>query len=137
MEKIIAFFKDATSLLIVLAIIAITIAIFNLSKGMSSNAKGSASTLEQNVVTGQFAEYDGAIVSGADVINAIRLKASKDCTITVITKMNDKGQPYNDGTEYKNFDVTDKDYIEPTAQFEGQVNTSDNKAIKGVTFTQQ
>lgn len=99
--------------------------------------------------------YDGMMVSGSEVVNVINKFRNNMLSVTVRTKVSDISYNYqlkkvDDGTEESNWklgeesmskgytavDVNHAGYINPNAQFRGEVIRDKNHVIIGIFFTQ-
>jgi len=82
----------------------------------------------------EYSAYDNAEVAGSEVMSAVNTKANSNVTVKVITKSST--HDYN-GEIYNIKQVTNADYIEPTAKFDAQIDRTANNTITGITFTQK
>lgn len=98
-----------------------------------SNSKMDVVTTQLDIV--EFKSFDNTTISGSEVISAVNTKASNNITVMVKTKGNQVGKAYNSGS-YNIKAITDKDYIEATAQFKAEIQKTDNGTVTGLTFTQ-
>lgn len=92
--------------------------------------------------------YDNTVVSGADVVNAVRGYGELEITvITMPTRGTTKSVSYsknfvasaNDVNIFLSYGVTtpsDENYINPYARFKGEVLRNSNGALYGMKFTQ-
>ena len=156
--------NDATKVLILVATVIVVCVLCAVGFKMVNEGKSSvnASTNNFNSMTGQYSEvdlaiYDGADVQGSEVVNLIKKATDNNdyLSIFVKTKANNAGVKYNYNftpqkdnkaasiTEYSKDDApklkeskTDKDYINPSAQFTGKVHKDANGIIICIEFTQ-
>lgn len=130
-EKSILSLGDVLGALLVLAVIVVIIwkAITPLQQ--TGNKIDNYTVQFENA---EYNAYDNAEVSGSEVISAVNTKASNNITVKVITK---SGTHDYNGEVYNIKQVTNADYIEPTARFDAQVDRTANKTIVGITFTQK
>ncbi|NLK74035.1 MAG: hypothetical protein GX288_01940 [Clostridiales bacterium] len=156
--------NDATKVLILVATVIVVCVLCAVGFKMVNEGKSSvnASTNNFNSMTGQYSEvdlaiYDGADVQGSEVVNLIKKATDNNdyLSIFVKTKANNAGVKYNYNftpqkdnkaasiTEYSKDAApklkeskTDKDYINPSAQFTGKVHKDANGIIICIEFTQ-
>lgn len=133
----------------------VTCLIISLGFFIAKEAKDSATAGANQIskLNNEFAEndkviYDATEVSGSEVINCIRKFRNDMLAIIVTTKKGTYSYHYsvdeNSGKmsssakkEYKtNTQITDKEYINPTARFLGAVVRDVNGTIIAIKFTQ-
>lgn len=141
--------------LILAAGTVITCLVISLGFYLSKEAQSTASTGTSQIgkINSEFAEndkimYDNVRVSGSEVINAIRKFEDESIGISVETN---SGQTfYGYGFDFNTGEITvmsdnhydesvNKDadtYINPYAEFEGEVIRNANEVITGIAFTQ-
>ncbi|MBY6773691.1 hypothetical protein FDC64_11420 [Clostridium botulinum] len=106
---------------------------FGKAGNMVKTGDSSLNEVSSTISTSKFSEYDGTTVSGTQAINAIRMFATKNFTVTVNTN---KGSKAYNANSYSITDISDTNYIEPTAQFKCQLGKSGNDTVNSVTLTQ-
>lgn len=126
--------KMAVGIIITLMVIGIGIGLFAKVLPSLDSAHKKVDTVTEQMDSMYYKNYDSTVVSGSEVLSAINTKASEDVTVTVATI--GVTTPYNSST-YNQTNVNAKDFIEPTAKFKATIDRNDNKAVKGITFTQQ
>lgn len=134
----------------------ITCVVISLGFYLSKEAQATATTGTSQIgkINSEFAEsdkniYDGAKVSGNEVVNAVKKLAGQEVGIFVITKSTTTFYGYefdiNTGA-LRTASKTDiskagssssSTYINPYAMFQGEVVRNANNAITGIIFTQQ
>ncbi len=154
--------KFAIGLVITMIFIGIVIVAFTFGRNHANNAISSMSKDTSQLEEGRYTQYDGAIITGAEVLNVIQRFEADDICIAVDTDKKDKatvmgtgvgdasGAHYikadftattkRDKTEQEELirnakDVTKNEYINPSAEFYGKVKRSDTTgAIQGINF---
>ncbi|HEX2945643.1 MAG TPA: hypothetical protein VHT96_06785 [Clostridia bacterium] len=152
--------ENATKAILFGAAIVITLVLVSLGFLLLNNATGSVnqqvSDMEQQkqeVLDQKYTKYDGKVVSGSEVLSA--LEEFKDDGISILVKTK---RSTGVGTYYYWMlgtsdvittssgaidtlddakDKTDTTYINPSGKFDAKVLTDTNKAITGISFTQQ
>ena len=154
--------KLAIGLAITMIVIAIIVVAFNFARSHANNAITTMSKSTSQIEESRYTQYDGSIVTGAEVLNIINQFENDEIFVGVTTatvttdtstlKSTDKGattyvRDKNDGTGKKlepekeaeairkAKNIGEKEYINPSSQFYGIVNRStDTNAIIGVSF---
>lgn len=138
MKDLVEWLKENVTLVVVLVIISAIVAIFMLGQGFFAQSMKNAGTTQAKASNSQYNGYDGTIISGAEVISAIRNNASATFTVKVNTTGGlAAGQSYVSANGYAITVPTNVEYIEPSANFKGTLTKSTNLAITGVAFVQQ
>jgi hypothetical protein len=133
----------------------VTCLIISLGFFIAKEAKDSATTganqiskLNNEFVDNDKVIYDATEVSGSEVINCIRKFRNETLGIVVTTKKGTTSYHYTvdekngslskaSKSEYKtSMEITDKEYINPTARFSGAVVRDANDTIIGIKFVQ-
>ncbi len=125
---------------------------FYISREASNAAEagaGKINELQAEFYESSYTIYDGATVSGSEVVNLIRKFADEGIGIKVVTKKSESfylhkfntadGELLDGATlTYKSAqDVSKSNYINPTGRFEGAVVRDANDTITGLIFTQE
>lgn len=105
---------------------------------LSQAVSGKFTTSSSKISNGDTMRYDDEIVSGADVVNAIR--GNTDAIKIEVVTYKSKTEK-NDAVTYTTMDGYKSDpasanYINPNAKFTGKVLRSKSDAIVGISFTQ-
>lgn len=127
----------AVGILFTVGIITWGVSFFGKAGNMTKTADTSLNEVTNNISSSKFTEYDNTTVSGTQTINAIRMYASPTFTVTVRTKKDTSGKSYNTATGYSITDISDSDYIEPTAKFQSILGKTDNGTVNSITLVQQ
>lgn len=133
----------------------ITCIVISLGFYISREAKNTASTGagEINKLNTEFSEsdkviYDGSSISGSEVVSAIKKMKGQSLGVCVVTKETSTYYGYSfdsstgelgsaNSTKYSSStDVSNKNYINPYANFKGEVVRNSNNVITGIVFTQ-
>jgi len=125
----------AVGILITVGVITMGISFYGKANNMTKSADSSLNDITQTISNSKFTEYDGTTVSGTQAINAIRMYASTTFTVEVETI---KGSAsYNVSTGYNITDISNSNYIEPTAKFKSKLDKTDNNTINRITLIQE
>lgn len=122
-------------ILITVGIIAMGLSFYGKAQNMTKTADSSLNDMTQTISNSKFTEYDGTTVSGTQAINAIRMYAADTFTVEINTIKGSKS--YNVGTAYNITDISDSNYIEPTAKFKSTLGKTDNNTVNKITLTQE
>ncbi|MBD8045846.1 hypothetical protein [Clostridium faecium] len=120
-------------MLITIAFITDGFGYFSKSMEMSKSTKTGFDSLSQKLTSASYSDYDNTVVKGSEAINAIRLYAADNFTVTVKTKRSSKS--YNDSI-YNVSNISDTNYIEPTGKFESKLGVNENGTVNSITLTQ-
>jgi hypothetical protein len=129
--------KIGTNVLICLAIIGIVITFYVIGQVMSTGATKNVDSMQATVQNSTYSDYDNTTVSGSQAESAITDYASSQFIITVKTISNTTGVQYITKNGYTITDITDPNYIEPSATFGSKLVKSNNGSVTGIILTQQ
>ncbi|WP_291582744.1 hypothetical protein [Clostridium sp. UBA6640] len=125
----------AVGILITVGIIAMGLSFYGKANNMTKSADTSLNDITQTISNSKYTEYDGTTVSGTQAINAIRLYADSNFTVSVSTKKTTTS--YNSATSYNITDISKSDYIEPTGKFKSKLEKTDNDTVNKIKLTQE
>lgn len=128
--------KWAVGIILTIAVITSGVFLFNKSKPSIDKAGNQLDNITVQIDSSQYVGYHGKEVSGSEVASVINTKATKDLYITVKTNSNTSGLDYN-SSSYSLTNVSDVNFIEPTARFTGEVIKTTNGTVEGIIFDQQ
>lgn len=123
-------------IIICIALIGLGVWLFGLGSEGVKSAGPKMTDLQTRISDSQFSEFDNRTVAGTTAINAIRMYASSSFSVTIKTKANTSGQTYQSSGGYIITDISNANYIEPTANFKSELNKSANGTVNGITLTQ-
>lgn len=106
------------------------------AKNTSNNGASQISKMNSEYQDVDKAMYDGLKISGREVVKIIKKSSDTDFRITVKTRRNTEGTQYT-AAPSKLPEPSEKDYINPTAQFLGEVTYDENNVINGLKLTQE
>lgn len=121
------------------------------ARDTASNGAGQISKLNAEFNESDKVMYDGLEVSGSEVINVINKYKNEEVGVNVITKKSNKEYIYEIDIEKNQYYLKEKitdssvkdaqnilsnSYINPNAQFMGEVIRDSNNAIIGLRFVQ-
>jgi hypothetical protein len=136
-ENIPEFIKGAAYVLIAILIIGVALAFFTKGKNIIGIADQGLTDTTAKLSQSQYVEYDtGKVVTGNQVINAIRTFSSSTFTVTVVTKAG-SSISYTSPTAYTVIDISNTAYIEPTALFVSTISKTSNATVNHITLIQQ
>lgn len=131
---------------LIMGLISIAFLAFNKAENVSSKGMKKMDTIETQLDESDFTKYDGAIVSGSDVVAAVKYFLNGEPICITVVARNTYSYCYTDtslttpSTESISMAMQrDNDhYINPNGKFLGEVirDPSDN-SIVGITFTIQ
>ena len=138
----------AAGTIITCVVISLGFFIAREAKDTASNGANQINKLNSEFVESDKVIYDGATVSGSEVINVI--KKFKNEKLGILVKTNKSKTYYgysfdeNDGdiigqVNSKNIDPTDSDsvnYVNPYVNFVGRIIRDKNEVITGIVFEQ-
>ena len=118
-----------------LTLIGVGITYYNKTQPVLENSSSKIDSVATQLDSIEYKQYEGMPVSGSEVISAINTKASSNIAVKVKTSGNPSGKVYNSGS-YNIKDINGENYIEPTANFNAEVDRTDNGTVTGLTFEQ-
>ena len=138
----------AAGTIITCVVISLGFFIAREAKDTASNGSNQINKLNSEFVESDKVIYDGATVSGSEVINVI--KKFKNEKIGIMVKTNKSETYYGYSFDLKNGDiisqVADKDvdptdsdsvnYVNPYVNFQGRIIRDKNEVITGIVFEQ-
>ncbi|MEG2609102.1 MAG: hypothetical protein RSA91_00340 [Bacilli bacterium] len=129
---------EGSDIVIALLIIGVIVFLVGIGTGMLKEAGPKMTDMQARVSDSQYSEFDNrGNIGGTQAINAIRQYASNNFTVTIKTNANSAGKSYNSPGAYIVTDISDPNYIEPTASFRGQLLKSSNKTVNGIILIQE
>lgn len=135
MENVTKVILLVASVLIAIAIVVIGLMFFNTASDTAKSANEDLAKFNEQFARMKFDDYDGGVVSGSQVVNAIRIY-SDDMTVAVTTGAG-TSTTYNETTKYTVSDSTAASYVNPTAKFSSALVVNSNDVVTGITFSQQ
>ncbi len=105
------------------------------AKNTSNNGASQISSMNSEYQDVDKALYDGLKISGREVVELIKKSSDANFKVTVKTGLNSAGTSYTAAPATFPAQGTDN-YINPTAQFLGEVTYDANKVISGLVLTQ-
>lgn len=126
----------AVGLLLTIGVIGWGLGFYGKATNMTKVADSSLNDMTSTISQSKYTEYDNTVVSGTQTINAIRLYASSSLSITVSTKAGGSSV-YTTPTAYTVVDISNVNYIEPTATFKSQVSKTANGTVNMISLIQQ
>ena len=106
------------------------------AKNTSNNGASQISKMNSEYQDVDKSLYDGLNISGREVVKLIKKSSDEDFKITVKTKKNKNGALYAKAPE--SFPTPGAEgYINPNAQFIGEIKYDDNNVINELILTQE
>lgn len=140
------FLELAATIVLILALIALVFLVYNKATNIADKGTKKMDNMEIQLDESDYTKYDGAIVSGSDVIAAIKYFQNSDPICITVVARGTYSYLYTDtslqteSTENIAYATqrNDDHYINPNGKFLGEVirDSSDN-SIVGLTFTIQ
>lgn len=139
----------AAGVIITCLIVGIGFYISREASAAATNGTGQISRMNKEVAESDKVMYDGLVVTGSEVINAINKYKSEDISVKVATKKStvyynrlltssDKELGGESSSSVKNTQtITSTYYINQKAQFTGEILRDVNDTIIGISFVQQ
>lgn len=136
----------AIILIVVGVIVAMVVGIWALKsngvlKKSGNDTIGQAAEMFAKYSDEAIAQFDGNVVSGEDVLDALKFYTDNangyTGTVTVKTKLDTAGTQYKVGTAYAAPANNDNKYINPDGVFEGKVTVNSNNIVTDIEFTQK
>ncbi|MFG6327835.1 MAG: hypothetical protein K1W00_13395 [Lachnospiraceae bacterium] len=138
----------AAGTIITCVVISLGFFISREAKETAANGANQINKLNSEFVESDKIIYDGAMVSGSEVVNVIKKMKTDEVGILVVTNKSSNYYGYEFDTssgdlikktasDYEEACVsTNKKYINPYANFQGKVIRDQNDVITGIMFTQ-
>lgn len=137
MEAIKKYVMFAVGMLITIGVIGYGLGFYGKASNMTKVADSSMNDLTSTLSASKYSEYDNTEVKGTQAINAIRLYASSSLTVNVETNASGTPTSYTSPTSYNVVDISDDDYIEPTATFKSTLGKTANGTVDEINLEQQ
>lgn len=125
----------AVGVFFALIIITMGITYYNKTRPVMDNSSNKLDTMATQLDAIDYKSFDGTTVSGSEVVSCINTKASDNITVNVKTSSNSSGKSYNSGS-YNIKDISDNNFVEPTASFASELKKTDNGTVTGIEFEQ-
>ncbi|MFM9280875.1 ABC transporter permease [Paenibacillus jiagnxiensis] len=127
----------AAGLFLAIALISLSVNLFGTAQEGSKQAQTEFSSIQTELSGQTYAGYDNTILTGSQVVNAIRKFGNKETfTIKVTTKKNTGGTTYSKGNVGGTTEVTSNEYINPSGQFKSIIVRDVNNVVTGIEFSQ-
>lgn len=149
----------AAGIFLAIALITIAVVLFTSAQEATKTAQNNFSSIQTELSQTAFTVYDNTMVSGSQVVNALRKFSDEDqFGIQVTTGKNPAGQWYGkvintgvpvDSVTYGSvvgpapgsladaIDEADPDYVNPSGKFKAQLVKDSSNVIRGIIFLQQ
>lgn len=123
-------------------IIVYQLGIFGKGQDIAKASDNKLATIQARLSQSEFTPYDNTLLTGNDVISAIRTYSNANFAVTVKPLSNvGTGKTYGTGTNSTSYDSTilptDSNYIEPTGNFKATIQKNSNNTPVSLTFIQQ
>lgn len=105
------------------------------AKNASDTGTNQLSAMSSQFNNVEYTMYNGLKVTGSEVVNVIKSHAGK-IQVSVITKANTAGKTYI-SKDINPYNISDENYINPSALFLGQLIRNSNEEVTEIVFTQQ
>lgn len=150
----------AAGIFLAIALITIAVVLFISAQEATKTAQNNFSNIQTELSQTAFTVYDNTVVSGSQVVNALRKFSDKDqFGIQVVTGKNRAGSWYGkiihtagaidspdygsvvDGTNATGkmseaIDESKIDYVNPSGKFKAKIITDRSNVIRGIVFEQ-
>lgn len=140
MQTAITFLKFVAALLGAVLTISLGIWIWGNGSATAKNVGNKQTQIGLDIANSTKTRYDGLIVNGADVVNAINDLKSDGIKLSVVVKVKDGStvvdRTISDFSDFINL-PSDELYINPYAKFLGKVIQNENGVITGLSFSQR
>ncbi len=149
----------AAGIFLAIALITIAVVLFTSAQEATKTAQNNFSSIQTELSQTAFTVYDNTMVSGSQVVNALRKFNDEDqFGIQVTTGKNPTGQWYGkvintgvpaDSVTYGSvvgpgpgsladaIDEADSDYVNPSGKFKARLVKDRSNVIRGIVFQQQ
>ena len=149
----------AAGIFLAIALITIAVVLFTSAQEATKTAQNNFSSIQTELSQTAFTVYDNTMVSGSQVVNALRKFSDEDqFGIQVTTGKNPAGQWYGkvintgvpvDSVTYGSvvgpgpggladaINEADPDYVNPSGKFRAQLVKDSSNVIRGIVFLQQ
>jgi hypothetical protein len=125
------------SVLLTIGVIAGGIFLYNSGQQVVNKSEQDMAGISNQLAMSKLQGYDSTIVTGSQVIGAIRMYGEQGTLNVIVTTREGTAQTYTSEKHYTETDPTDDDYINPTASFKSTLSINSNKVPTAITFSQQ
>lgn len=141
MDSVNKFFLIAVGLIVTGALVLLGFRMANIGKDTGGDVINRFIEFSTELQEVEIMQYDGATVSGSDVINFIRKNLSEypagsTVPFTIVVKTGTVTTHKDNSAIANIMNFSHVSYINPTAKFKGKVVRNTNGVIVSVTFTQ-
>lgn len=149
----------AAGIFLAIALITIAVVLFISAQEATKSAQNNFSNIQTELSQTAFTVYDNTVVSGSQVINALRKFSDKDqFGIQIRTGKNSSGSWYGktinttaavgsvdygavietkaDGSLKNAINEADKEYVNPSGKFQSQIIMDKSNVIRAIVFVQ-
>jgi len=139
MDNVKKYLLWGAGLIITAGIILAGLSVYGKSQSLAQSSDSSLNSLQSSLDSSKYSEFnDNSIVSGNQVVTALKNLASPTFTITVKTIASaTTGNTYTSPSGYTQTDITKSDYIEYTGSFKSTLKRTSNGTVCGIVFVQQ
>lgn len=126
------------AVLLTIGVIAIGIVLYNSGQQVVTKAEQDLVGISNALSMSKFQSYDNTVVSGSQVIGAIRLYSDQGTLNVVVTTLGSTtAQTYTAANKYTIIDPANVSYINPTGNFKATLTINANKVVTAINFVQQ
>lgn len=139
MDSAISVFKFAAKLFFAVALISLFVWLWLKGSTVVKTIGNKQTQSSMEISNSAKTKYDGLMISGADVVNAVNNLKSDGVKLSVVVKVKENGKVVEKTmTDFSNFVNLPSNalYINPYAKFLGKVTQNKNGVVSGLTFTQ-
>lgn len=138
MDNILKIVVIGASVLLVIGLISTGIFLYSQGGELVKKSEGSMQTIGQNLDKKEYEAFNNTVVSGSQVINAIRMYGESGKLPVGATTLSAAGTEtvYDASHPYSVVDPLSTTYINPTGKFQATTEVNSNKVISKIKFVQ-
>lgn len=138
MENVMKIVLLGAAVLLTIGVIVVGVVLYSSGQEVVKQSEQDLSGLSQTLSMKKFENFNNTVVSGSQVINAIRMYTETEpITVTVKTGVSATSDVYSNTVKYEETDPASSSYINPTGQFRATLTVNASKLVTNITFTQK
>jgi hypothetical protein len=138
MENVMKIVLLGAAVLLTIGVIVVGVVLYSSGQEVVKQSEQDLAGLSQTLSMKKFENFNNTIVSGSQVINAIRMYTETEpITVSVKTGVSSAIVVYSKDVKYTETDMRRPSYINPIGQFSSTLTVNESKLVTNITFTQK
>ncbi|MFA6308591.1 MAG: hypothetical protein WC677_02435 [Clostridia bacterium] len=138
MENVMKIVLLGAAVLLTIGVIVVGVVLYSSGQEVVKQSEQDLAGLSQTLSMKKFENFNNTIVSGSQVINAIRMYTETEpITVSVKTGVSSATVVYSKTVKYSETDMKSPSYINPIGQFSSALTVNESKLVTNITFIQK